>query len=273
VSLSRRGTTLAELLVALTLCGMLAALTARVLAMTALALRDRSERMAVEHGLRVAAGAVRATLESLGQDSASGSDLLSTVGAGFSARATRAAGVACAVSPGLLVARAAASWWSALRDPVEDRDSVLAGSLEQPAWRVYALSAPPRAASCPDGTSAIALPIAGDSLALSGIGPGSPLRVFENVELRLYSSAPDQWLGVRLLATGQPIQPFAGPFAAAGFGLAYESRDGLPATTPAEVTGVSFRLSGLTERAGGVGLVRGSPARPDSVRGFVAIGR
>ena len=271
MSLSRRGSSLAELLIALTLTGMLAVLTARVFAVTALALRDRSEGMAAEHGLRVATGAVRAALESLGEDSTSGSDLLSSAAAGFSARATRAAGVACAVSPGLLVARADAPWWSALREPVEDRDSILAADLSEPVWRVYALRAPPRATICPDGTSGIELPITGDSLALGGIGPGSPLRIFENVELRLYSSAPDQWLGVRLLATGQAIQPLAGPFAAWGFGLSYEARDGLPAADPAQVAGVSFRLTALTERAGGVGLARGNAARPDSMDGFVAL--
>jgi hypothetical protein len=271
MSLSRRGSSLAELLIALSLTGMLATLTAKVLAVTTLTLRERSEWMAAEHGLRVASSAVRAALESLGTDSASGSDLLSNATAGFSARATRAAGVACAVSPGLLVARAGASWWSAVRLPVEGRDSILAGDLEEPVWRAYALRAPPGAALCPDGTSAIELPISGDSLALGAVASGSPLLVFENVELRLYNSAPEHWLGVRLLATAQPIQPLAGPFAALGFGLSYQSRDGMPAADPALVAGVSFRLTALTERAGGVGLIRGPAARPDSMDGFVAL--
>jgi hypothetical protein len=273
MSLNQRGNSLVELLSAVALTGVLAALTAKLLATTALTLRERSERMAAEHGLRVASGAVRGVLESLGEDSASGSDLLSTEAAGFSARVTRAAGTVCGASPGLLVARASPPWWSAVRAPVSGRDSILAGELGAPLWRVYGLRDPPHAALCPDGAAAIALPIEGDSLALGGIGPGSPIRIFESVELKLYNSAPDQWLGVRLLATGQAIQPFAGPFAPLGFGLSYEARDGLPTTAPAQVASVGFRLTALTERAGGVGVSRGGAARRDSVVGFVVLAR
>lgn len=271
MSLTRRGSSLFELLIALSVTGMLAALTANVLATAAFRLRDRSERMAAEHGLRVAANAVRAALESLGQDSASGSDLVSYGPAGFSARATRAAGVACAVSPGLLLARGGSLWWNALRDPVAGRDSILAGSLDSTGWRVLPLVSPPRAGVCPDGTAAIELPTTSDSTSFAALGPGSPLRLVEPIELRLYSSPPDQWLGMRLLATGQFIQPFAGPLTGNGFLLSYETRAGLPALVPAEVTAVSYRLELLTERAGGVGLIRGAAPRADSMSGFVAL--
>jgi type II secretory pathway pseudopilin PulG len=271
MSLNRRGSSLFELLIALTVTGMLGTLAAGILARAAFRLRDRSERMAAEHGLRVAASAVRAALESLGQDSTSGSDLLSNGAAGFIARATRAAGVACAVSPGRFLARAGSLWWSALRDPVAGRDSILAGGLDSTGWRVFPLAAAPRPGLCPDGAAALELPIISDSASIASLGPGSPLRVVENVELRLYSSPPDQWLGMRLLATGQFIQPFAGPLAATGFSLSYETRSGLAALLPAAVAAVSFRVEALTERAGGVGVIRGAAPRPDSVSGFVAL--
>jgi hypothetical protein len=270
-SSSRRGSSLFELLIALAVTGMLAGLTGHILLTAAFRLRDRSERMAVEHGLRVAASALRAALESLGQDSTSGSDLLSNGTAGLTARATRAAGVVCAVSPGLLLARAGLPWWSALRDPVAGRDSILAGGLDSTGWRVFPLAAAPRPGGCPDGATAIELPITADSASLASLGPGSPLRVIEDVEIRLYSSPPDQWLGMRLLATGQFIQPFAGPLSANGFSLSYETRSGLAALLPAEVAAVSFRFEALSERAGGVGLIRGAAPRADSLKGFVAL--
>lgn len=271
MSLSRRGISLLELLIALGLTGLLAALTAGVLANSTLHLRDRSERMGQEQSLRVAGGALRAALESLGHDSTGGVDLLSQAARGFSARATRAAGVLCSASPGLLVARADTLWWRALRDPVAGRDSILAGRLDRPSWRGFALQFASSGTRCPDGTSGIGLPVTADSLALVGIGPGSPIRVYENVELRLYSSAPSEWVGLRLLATTQAIQPFAGPMAADGLDLSYEKSDGTPALFPAEVAGAVIRLRALTERAGGVGLVRGSTPRPDSLAVFVAL--
>jgi prepilin-type N-terminal cleavage/methylation domain-containing protein len=267
--MNRRGFTLAELLVALTLTAMLALLTARLLASAALLLRDRSERMALEHGLRVAAGTLRATFEPMGTDTASGSDLLTASPALLLGRAARASGVVCALGPGLFVVRNGASWWRALRDPVAGRDSVLAADWQSRTWRRFSLAAPPGAGSCPDGSSAITLSVAGDSAGFAAIQPGSPLLIFEDVELKSYTSAPDQWLGLRLLGTGQPVQPFAGPLGSAGLELTYEDRNGAVTADPALVAGVGFRVRAVSERAGGLGLVRGPPPRPDSVSGYV----
>jgi type II secretory pathway pseudopilin PulG len=272
MSLTRRGISLVELLVALSLTGVLAVLTAGVLARGTLELRDRSEHAAREQSLRMAGGALRAALESLGQDSASGPDLLTQTAAGFTARATRIAGVLCSASPGLLVARADTAFWRALRSPVAGRDSILAARQDRSAWHAYGLLAASSGTVCPDGSGGIALPVVADSLALVGIGPGSPIRVFENVELRLYSSAPDLWIGLRLLNTAQAIQPFAGPMVANGLTLSYQKGDGTPALFPGDVAAVALRLEAFTERAGGIGLVRGSLSQADSLALFVALG-
>lgn len=272
MSLSRRGTGLLELLVALTLSGLLAALTALILSAAVSRLRDRSERSSAENSLRVGAAVLRAGLESLGHDSLTGADLLSLGPSGFTARGTRAAGVLCASSPALLVARAGAGWWSALRDPVAGRDSLLLGRLDQPTWKLLSLESPPQPTACPDGSAGIGLPVSADSLGLAGIAAGSPLRVVENLEVRLYHAAPDDWLGVRLLSPPQPIQPFAGPMQAAGVLLTFVGRNGAPTPIPAQVGAVQARLTSLTERPGGVGLVRLGPSRSDSLVVFVGLG-
>ncbi|HEV8148674.1 MAG TPA: type II secretion system protein [Gemmatimonadales bacterium] len=271
MSLSRKGSSLIELLVALALVGVIAAVVARLLLSATMQLRDRSERITGEQALRVAANEFRAVVEGLGQDAATGADLGVMGPASLSARVTRAAGVVCAASPGLLVVHAGPDWWTALRDPVAGRDSVLAAHPADTGWRAFAIAAPPGSASCPDGGPGISLPVAGDSLGQAGIGAGSPLRLVEQVELRLYVSAPDQWLGMRLLATAQAIQPFAGPLAASGLGITYRRRDASPALLPAEVAAAAVRVAALTERAGGVGLVRGLAPRSDSVTVFIAL--
>lgn len=272
MSLNRRGIGLAEVLVALALSGIVGTLTSRILLSSALRLRDRSERMAEENTLRVAAAALRAELESLGHDSVGGFDLLALAPAAFSARATRAAGVLCSAAPGLLLARADTGWWHALRDPVAGRDSLLVGRVDSPSWRVFALQGAPGHGHCPDGSSAIGLPVSPGSGGSAGIDVGSPLLLYEPVELRQYASAPDQWLGLRLLGTAQAIQPFAGPLLLNGLDLTYLRSDGLPALLLAEVAAVSVSLRALTERAGGVGLVRGFAPRADSLLLFVTLG-
>jgi len=271
MSLSRRGVSLAELLLAVALCGALAGLTARILLSATLQLRDRSERMGSEHALRVAAAALRNALEASGQDSSTGVDLAATLPTGFSVRVIRAAGTVCAASPGLLVARDSGAWWSAVRDPVAGRDSVLVASQPDTGWRVLALRAQPAPLRCPDGGKGIGLPVQGDPVALASAAPGNPLRVVEQVEFRLYTAAPDAWLGMRLLASTQPIQPFAGPMLRNGLRLDYERGDGQPALLPSEIAAVRIRLGVLTERPGGVGLIRGAAARADSAAVYVAL--
>ncbi|HLB53678.1 MAG TPA: hypothetical protein VJK71_01050, partial [Gemmatimonadales bacterium] len=83
---------------------------------------------------------------------------------------------------------------------------------------------------------------------------------FEPVELRVYGSSGSDWVGLRLVATGESIQPLAGPIARAGWGFEYLARDGLPALAPEEVAAVGFRIATPVER----GL-------PASVSGFVAL--
>ena len=269
--LNRRGLSLAELLAALTLTGWLGTLTARLLTGAAFVLRDRSERIGSEQNLRLAAAAVRATLQPLGQDTLSGADLLSIANTGFSARTIRGSGTLCAATTGALTARVQSGWWSGERDPVPGRDSLLVGRVDTAGWRALALVSPPHAALCPDGSDAWSLDVSADSALLTGVGAGSPVQVFEGIEVRMYASGPDLWTGLRLLATTQAIQPFAGPMTGTGLSLSYERRDGSPAGAGDEVTGVGFRISTLTERAGGVGVIRGPTQRADSLSGFIAL--
>src|SRR4026207_3 len=284
MSLRPRGISLVELLVALSLTGVLAVLTAGVLAKGTLELRDRSEHAARERSRRMGGGALRAALESLGQDSASRPDLLTQAATGFTARATRAAGVLCSARPRPRVAGRALP--RRPRPPGGPcRHGVLASAAIPGARsrqhtgrsagsvrlaRVWAAGGIERGClprgqrgeavtggcglvsgssgtACPDGGGGIALPVVADSLALVGIGPGSPIRVFENVELRLYSSAPDLWIGLRLLKTAQAIQPFAGPMVANGLTLSYQKSDGTPAFFPGDVAAVALRLEAFTE--------------------------
>ena len=271
MSLNRRGLTLAELLTALTLTGWLGTLTAKLLTGAAFVLRDASERIGREQSIRLTAMAARAALQPLGQDTLVGADLLSAASTGFSARRVRGSGTLCDAAPGVLSARVESGWWSGERDPVPGRDSLLVARVDSAGWRVMALLSPPQTSLCPDGSKAWRLAVSADSAALVGIALGSPVRVFEAIEIRMYASGPDLWTGLRLMATTQAIQPFAGPMTGNGLSLTYEQRDGSPAAAGDEVTGVGFRIGVLTERAGGVGLIRGLAPRGDSLSGFIAL--
>ena len=272
MSLSRRGATLIrgaslpELVAALVVSAVLALLAGRIMAVAAARLRDRSERVGLEHTLRVAAAGLRAALEPLGADSAGTTDLLAMAPDRVVVRAARAAGTACTVASNAITVRIGPGWWTALRAPVPSRDSLLVDTVtEPPRWLALALSGAPHPGRCPDGSEGLVLPVNIPVGSLGDLGAGSPLRVFEDVEIRLYSSAAAGWLGLRSLATGEAIQPLAGPFAPGGMTLEFWRGDGAPATIPSDMVSTRVSLSGLTERAGGVGVARGQPDRADSV--------
>jgi len=269
---NRRGLGLFEVLIALTLTGVVSVLVWSILQTAAFRLRDRSERMAMEHALRVAAVALRASLEPLGHDSTAGSDLALIAPDGFVARAIRGSGVVCAAGATALVVRAAAGWWNALRVPVAGRDSVMVGTITgPPRWVVADLIGAPSSGSCPDGTEALHVPVALALVDLASIGPGSPLRVFEPMELQAYSSGGAAWLGLRSVSSGGSIQPLAGPFTGAAMTLSYFSRSGGGALLPGGVATAAWRINGTTERMGGIGVARVPWAQTDSGGGFVRL--
>ena len=258
VSLTRKGIGLVEVMVAMALTGLLAALLATILAGSAAQVRDRSERIAAEHSLRVAGNAVRAVLESA---QAGGSDLALIAPSGFLARVTRGGGVLCQWTGSDLVVRRSPFWWNVVREPSGGRDSLLVGKLTEPGWIAVALRADPRSTPCPDGSPGLALAASLDPTGAGAIGPGSPVRFFEPVEVRLYTSSGSDWVGLRLVATGEAIQPLAGPLARTGWGFEYLTRDGGVTLVPGEVASVGFRIAAFIERGG----------RSDSVQGFVAL--
>lgn len=270
--MNRRGLGLFEVLIALTLTGVVSVLAWSILQAAAYRLRDRSERMAMEHALRVSAVAVRALLEPLGHDSAAGPDLAQAAPNGFVARATRGSGVVCAADATRLAVRAAAGWWHALRVPVAGRDSVMVGTVtEPPQWVVAGLAGAPSAGSCPDGTAALIIPAALAPADLALIGPGSPLRVFEPLELQAYSSSGAAWVGLRSVSSGGSIQPLAGPFVGAAMTLSYYSSSGGVAWLPAQVASAEWRINAITEREGGIGVARTPWVQADSGSGSVRL--
>lgn len=258
MSLNRRGLGLVELVVATALTGVLAGLTALILSRSAAQFREQSGRVAREYALRVADHAVRTTLGSL---TGGGSDLAAIGSGGFVARVMRGASVLCEWAGSEIRVRSVAPWWTGVRDPVAGRDSLLIARLDQPEWVVSPLRSAPRAGRCPDGTPAVTLSVSLDTLPPQSIGSGSPIRFFEPVEVRIYGSSGYDWIGVRQVATGEFIQPLAGPLVRASTGFEYFNRAGGPALAAGEVAAVSFRIAAAPEQ-GGI---------PDSVRGLVAL--
>jgi prepilin-type N-terminal cleavage/methylation domain-containing protein len=268
---TRRGFALIELLVATLVSALLVVLVGRMLLGAAAMLRDRSERMGLEQSIRVSVGSAQAMLEPLGVDPGSGADLSAGGASSLVARVIRGSGVLCDATPDRLSVRAGPQWWYGLRAPVKNRDTLMVASILGTAqWISAPLIGNPLTGLCPDGSQAMVLPTTLSVSSLAAIGAGSPVRVFEPVEFRLYPSTGSSWVGLRLAATAEAIQPLAGPFSAAA-GLDYRDLQGNPASAGIDVAMVLLSLEGLSERGGGVGLARRDRVHSDSITVAVSL--
>jgi hypothetical protein len=259
---TRRGTGLAEAVVATLITGMVAAAALGGLVSLQRRAAGEIERAALSAGLRTAAHLAFTELVSV--DPGAG-DLVTMEADRIVYRAVRSTGVVCAVD--LDAVRVGSSSFRSLRLPSPGRDSLLL--LGTPGgWETRALVADPRAATCPDGSAALALPVEPGSVSPGPYG----LRTFEVMELRRYSSGGSWWLGLRSVSGGEGIQPAAGPLSGGGATFLYRDDSGGPAVTPAGTRSVLLRLIGDSKTETGAGAAaRGDRPRSDSLELVIAL--
>ncbi len=273
--MSRRGFTLVELVVALSLGLIVGALVHQQLLHGRRLARAQVERVAMQENVRAAALVVAGELRDLGYDeitpAASAvlgapavvrSDLLAVAPGAVTYLAGRGSGRVCGVILGPQPAIIApASSWISLRAP-RITDSLLVfvendpGTGADDAWvRLGVLLV--ASATCPGGGAALSvrvgLPPPLDASVLSRITPGSPLRLAEVMQLRYYASGGQSWLGMRSVSTGEAITPVAGPLADStagvrGLSLHYLDALGAPASDPTAVRAIELDLIGVTSQ-------------------------
>ncbi len=269
-----RGFTLAELLIALILLAIVGDVVVRLLAGSQRLTRAQSEQTALQASVRAGALLVPAELRELGTGAA-GADLLIMGPDSITYRAQRAVGVACAVTATTIVLRSALMF--AYRAPGGPRDSVLlylegnpASALDD-AWQVLAISGAPSAGSCPDGSAALDLPTAVPAGVLAQVVTDAPVRTFEVMQMRLYRSGGQYWLGSRSVSAGEAtIQPMLGPLKSNGFQLDYLDAAGAPAALASDVRSIDVTIRGVTDAPVSAGLGRLQLAE-DSLRARVRL--
>jgi prepilin-type N-terminal cleavage/methylation domain-containing protein len=195
-SLTRRGVTLLELLVVMTLLGLLGVMLSAVVV--------GASRVAARH-----LGAL--SLERTAQGAAvflwqerRDAPWIDLAVATASVRLPRPVGdgVICQASGNSLWLRR--DHWSGDRAPEMVRDRLLMLTNGQAFWRAAGIQSV-AAALCPDGAPAwrLVLSAAADSVQL--------VRVLEEVVLRRYAAGGSEWLGLAPADGSSPVQPFAGP--------------------------------------------------------------
>ena len=241
--MSRRGFTLIEAILAVVLLAIVGQAILRLLTVSQRLFRAQSERAALQATVRAGTSLLPAELRELGPG-----DLIALAPDQVVYRAMRSAGVACGVTAGAVQLRRGLLYQ--YRSIAAVRDSLLLFVEHDPstgaddAWEILPVSGPPVAGACPDGGAALVVPTIVAAATIDAVVLDAPVRTFELMQVRLYQSGGQYWLGSRSVSGGEgQVQPLVGPLAADGIRFRYLDSGGVPTALPAAV-----RLIGLTVR-------------------------
>lgn len=253
----RGGFTLLEVVIATSLMLIVSGAAYRLLITTHRLVRAQAEQMSLQSSLRSGALLVANELRELstvpGGEGAQ-NDLLSLGGAGVIFRAARGVGFLCQAPSGSQI-RLRRADFSGHRDPQATRDSAhvfLEGSPDTDlggTWLPLAITDVSTTARCPGGEPGITLAVS-NGAALVDAPPGTPVRISEIMEVKLYGSEGKSWLGARSVSAEEAIQPLLGPLRNDdGFRLEYLSASGDPTWDPDVVESIRITLRAAGERA------------------------
>jgi prepilin-type N-terminal cleavage/methylation domain-containing protein len=265
-----RGFTLVELVVALALALIVTGSIHRLLVTTQRLSRTQAAQVDLQSNVRAGALVIANELRELNAvdgGSTEQTDILSISATAVTYRAARGMGFVCQ-SPVTGQIRIARSSFSGARDPEPTRDVALlfvegspaAGTPES--WLPFAVTGVSSNSNCP-GVAGPAISIS-VSTPIPAIPVGTPLRIYETMELRLYQSSGEWWLGARSVSAGEVIQPVIGPLAPSdGLQLEYLNRAGVRTNDPAAVRSIIVKLRGINNQP--LGASAGLPLEEELV--------
>ena len=217
----------------------------------------QAERLGLQATVRGAALVVVNELKELGAvpgGSPAQNDIVSIAPSAISYRAARGVGYACQAVSGSQI-RIGRNLFSGHRDPQAGRDSAWVYVAGTPTgadsgWIPLGISNVSIAAACLGGAGP-AITLTTSNVGSSGVlGAGTPVRIYELMELALYQSEGTSWLGMRSVSAGEAIQPLFGPLADGdGFRLAYADAAGLPTNVTTAVRSIAVTIRAASQNS------------------------
>jgi type II secretory pathway pseudopilin PulG len=253
---SRQGFTLLETMIATGMSLIVSGALYQLLITTQRLARAQAEHLSVQATVRNSTLVLLNEFRELSISAASEpewNDVLSAGPTAVTYRASRGFGTLCQPSTSTQL-RLAQGAFSGARDPQAGRDSALVlvegdtATDTDDTWLEVGILGVSTAASCAGLLGpAITLTLL-PSPPLSGLSAGTPVRIIEPMELKVYHSEGKAWLGIRSLATGEAIQPLAGPLGDDGLTLEYLDHDGHPTPDRFSLTSIRFAISATVEQ-------------------------
>jgi len=270
---TRRGFTLVELMIGLILLLAVAAVTYQLLVNTQRITRSQNQHIGMQDNVRSGSLILANELREVGYDQitvaglalmtsqarypgaalavGTNSDLRAIGPDSVTYRAVRGLGYTCQLSAGtndvvvINNPNDVPRQWQALRTLTTTDSLMLYIENDQTTstddmWLTVGLTTAPVAQNCPDGNAGIRFRIAipaGLSItiptAFGNMFVGGPVRAFELMQMRSYTSGGKVWLGMRSrpLTVGTTIEPVLGPLSGTATGLQLTYRDASNANT------------------------------------------
>ena len=249
----RRGFTLVEILVSLVVMVVVTGAIYKMLTSSQRLARAQAERVSLQSNVRSGALIVPAELRELNTvlGNVLNTDVLTALPTDITYRAMRGIGFVCQ-TPTATEIRVARSSYSAYRDPAAGRDGVYIFIDGNPdiatddVWLPLGVTGVTAASSC---GGAIALTVTPSTTALTAVPVGTPVRIYETMQLQLYSSGGKNWLGARSVSAGETsMQPVLGPLTANGLAFEYLDAGGVATTDPTAIKMIRVTIRGVTDQ-------------------------
>jgi hypothetical protein len=229
--------------------------------------RAQAERVDLQSNVRTASVVVPAELRELNTvigGTVAQNDILSMTATTIRYRAMRGIGFICqapAVGGGEIRISAATTpatpgSYSGLRNPVLGRDAGYVfydnddALSTDDSWLPITITGVNTASTC-GGTAAYALTISPTVAQLPSIPVRTPVKLYEVMELSLYSSGGQWWLGAQSISGGEVApQPILGPLVAgSGLSLTYLDNSNAVTTDVRNVKSIQLTVIGLSNQA------------------------
>lgn len=262
---NRKGYTLIELMVALVVLLLVTGSLYKLLVSTQRLSRAQAERVDLQSNVRTASVVIPAELRELNTvigGTVLQNDIISMTGTTIQYRAMRGIGYICQ-TPTIGEIRVFAATtpatpgsWSGLRNPDFARDDgyvfydIDDALSTDDSWLPITVTGVNTGSAC-GGNAAYALAITPTVAQLPGIPVLTPVRLYEIMELSLYTSGGQSWLGARSVSGGELApQPILGPLVSgSGLTLTYLDNSNAVTTNVNNVKSIRLTVIGLSNQA------------------------
>lgn len=260
----RHGFSLVEILVALVIMGVVSGAIFQLLNTSQRLSRAQTEQVSLQSNVRTGAMLVPAELREINTvvgGTVAQNDILVAGANAVTYRAMRGLGMVCQAPAVNNQIRLRRSTYSGSRDPVVT-DSIYVFLENDPdrenddAWIPVRITAVATGNVCPllAGSQAGITLTTEANAAIIGLPIGTPIRLYEVMELSLMNPDGRSWLGARSVSAGDAAQPVLGPLLDGnGFALEYLDGNGAATANLTAIKSIRVTVRGETDEA-----VRGS---------------